>query len=122
MPNWFASEEQPVKTLIHTCLSQSCQAEVPKAFGDTGFCLEHYVADATQRLDAAKDSLGSGRGVEDQKLDWLLAQVDFVVELIGDESLAPTEAQRSKLLELLLGIANLNEHIRRSTAQARQGH
>jgi hypothetical protein len=109
-----------VKTLVHTCLSQGCQAEVPKAFGDSSFCLEHYVADATQKLEAAKESLSNGRGVDGLKLDWLLTQVDFVVEMIGNESLAPTEAQRSKLLELLLGIANLNEHIRRSTAHARQ--
>jgi hypothetical protein len=109
-----------VKTLIRTCRSQDCAIEVPEALCDTSLCLEHYVAEAARRLDAAKDSFDGGRGVDRETLDWLLAQVDFVVETIGNESLTPSEDQRFKLLELLLGIANLNEYIRRSAVTDRQ--
>lgn len=110
-----------MKTLLRTCGSQGCQVEVPEAFGAAILCPEHYVAEATQRLDAAKDTFLSGRGVDGETLDWLLAQVDCVVETIGDENLTLGEEQRSKLLELLLGIANLNECLHHSPATVRQG-
>jgi len=109
-----------MKTLIRTCRSQDCHSEAPEAFGDASLCLEHYVAEATQRLNAAKDSFGTGQGVDGETLDWLLAQVDLVVETIGDETLTLDEEQRSKLLEILLGIANLNECIHHSSARVRQ--
>lgn len=109
-----------MKILIRTCRSQDCHSEAPEAFGDASLCLEHYVAEATQRLNAAKDSFSIGQGIDGETLDWLLAQVDLVVETIGDETLTLDEEQRSKLLELLLGIANLNECIHHSSARVRQ--
>jgi hypothetical protein len=109
-----------LKTLIRTCLTQGCRTEVPTAFANSGFCLEHYVADAAQKLNAAKDSFCGGRSIDGHKLDWLLAQVDFVVETMGNEAMALGDQQRSKLLDLLLGVANLNEQIRRANAARRQ--
>lgn len=109
-----------MKTLIRTCTFQDCQTEVPEAFGDGSLCLQHYVAEATLRLDVAKDRFSGGLGVEGDALDWLLAQVDFVVETIGDDNLVLDDFQRSELLELLLGIANLNECIHHSSVSVRQ--
>ena len=42
----------------------------------------------------------------------MLDQVDFIVEIIGNEDLELGDEMRSNLLQLLLGIANLNEQIR----------
>ena len=109
-----------MKTLIRTCRSQDCQAEVPETFGDGSICIQHYVAEATFRLEAAKNSFSNGLGIDGDALDWLLAQVDFVVETIGDDNLTLDDYQRSELLELLLGIANLNECIHHSNATIRQ--
>jgi hypothetical protein len=109
-----------MKTLIRTCRSQDCQVEVPEAFGDGSLCLQHYLAEATLRLDAAKNRFSGGLGVDGDELDWLLAQVDFVVETIGDDNLTLDQDQRSELLELLLGIANLNECLHHSSATVRQ--
>jgi hypothetical protein len=108
-----------MNTLIHTCRSQDCHAEVPEAFGDGTICLQHYVAEATYRLETAKNRFGSGLGVDGEALDWLLAQVDFVVETIGSDNLTLDDFQRSELLELLLGVANLNECIHHSSAALR---
>jgi hypothetical protein len=110
-----------MKTLIRTCLSTNCEVGVPEAFGGAGFCLEHYVKDATQRLDAAKDTFFAGLGVDREALDWLLAQVDFVVETIANDNLTLDHDQRSSLLQLLLGIANLNECIHHPGVAVRQG-
>lgn len=110
-----------MKTLIRTCDSPGCEGEVLEAFGDHSLCLEHYVAEATQRLDAAKDSFCAGRGVDRETFDWLLAQVDYIVDTIGGETLTLSDDQRSKLLELLLGIANLNECIHHPGVGVRKG-
>jgi len=81
--------------------------------------VQHYVAEATQRLGDARDSFRSGLGVDPEEFDWLLAQVDNVVEMIGDESLDLGDEQRTRILDLLLGIANLNEYIRRAAVTPR---
>jgi hypothetical protein len=110
-----------MKTLIRTCHCQDCEVEVPESLGDNSLCLEHYMAEATQRLYETKDSFDCGQGVDRETFDWLLAQVDLIVEMIGNESLATSEDQRSKLLQLLLGIANLNECIHHPIVVARKG-
>jgi len=51
-------------------------------------------------------------------MDWLLAQVDFAVQALAEEDVKWDDDQRSKLLELLLGVANLNEYVRHSSAMA----
>ena len=106
-------------TLVRTCQSQDCQGEVLKAIGETNLCLKHYVTVTTQKLGSARDSFRCGVGVDPEEFDWLLAQVDIVVEMIGDETLDLGDEQRTKILDLLLGIANLNEYIRRSSVVTR---
>jgi hypothetical protein len=51
-------------------------------------------------------------------MDWLLAQVDFAVQVLGEEDAKWDDDQRSKLLELLLGVANLNEYVSHFSAMA----
>ena len=116
----YAIEVLPMITLNQTCHSQGCGTEVPDGFDEGGLCLEHYLAEATQRLDATADSFRCGLGVDNETLGWLLLQVDFVVETIGNEALALSQEEQSKLLELLLGVANLNEYIRHNTATFEQ--
>lgn len=109
-----------MKTLIRTCGFPDCKTEVPEGFGDGSLCLQHYVAEATLKLETAKNRFSSGLGVDGESMDWLLAQVDFIVETIGNEDLVLDDFQRSELLELLLGIANLNECIHHSDATVRK--
>jgi flagellar biosynthesis regulator FlaF len=57
-----------------------------------------------------------GDGVDYETHSWMLDQVDFLVETIGDESLQLSDEMRSNLLQFLLTIANLNEEIRHKAA------
>ncbi|MGH9678941.1 MAG: hypothetical protein ACRD4Y_03240 [Candidatus Acidiferrales bacterium] len=102
--------------LTQTCHSSGCRAEVPDGFRERSLCVEHYLEFANVRLENAAEDFRSGQGVDADTMDWLLGQVDFVVETIGNENVALSEAQRSQLLQLLLGVANLNEYIRHETA------
>ena len=53
--------------------------------------------------------------VDHNSREWMLAQVDFIIETIGNEDLEIGDEMRSNLLQLLLAIANLNEQIRSRT-------
>lgn len=103
-------------TPSRTCHSPGCKVDVPQDFGEKGLCLDHYLTEATERLSAAIQCFRLGQGFDNEALGWLLTQVDFVVETMDNETVTLGEDQRAKLLELLLGIANLNEHIRQYSA------
>jgi hypothetical protein len=81
-------------------------------------CLNHYLEGASHRLAAATQEFQSGRDVDYDTMDWLLAQVDLAVEVLAQEDVNWDANQRSQLLELLLGVANLSEYIRHSAVAA----
>jgi hypothetical protein len=74
--------------------------------------LDDYLLTSTRTLNALTELAGRGEAIGPDSRDWMLAQVDFIVETIGNESLELGDEMRSNLLQLLLAIANLNEHVR----------
>jgi hypothetical protein len=106
-------------TSSRTCQEPNCTGEVPVVLEIDGLCLEHYLKGAFHKLAEATRDFQSGRDVECQTMDWLLAQVDFAVQALAQEDANWDDGQRSKLLELLLGVANLNEYVRHFSAMAR---
>jgi len=77
--------------------------------------LEEYVAESTQKLEAFTNQVRRGEALDPDSRDWILDQVNFIVEAVGDDSLDLGGELRSNLLQLLMAIANLNEHIRHQT-------
>ena len=82
-------------------------------FREGGPQLDNYLLRSTQELDAITELVSRGEVVDRDSRDWMLDQVDSIVETIGNESLELGDEMRSNLLQLLLAIANLNEQIRR---------
>jgi hypothetical protein len=74
--------------------------------------LDTYCLKATQELNAMTELVSRGEMVDRSSRDWMLDQVDFIVDTIGDEGVELGDELRSNLLQLLLAIANLNEQIR----------
>jgi hypothetical protein len=85
---------------------------------DSNLCLGDYLASATRELNAMTELVNRGEAVNQDSREWLLNQVDFIVEVIGNESLELGDDLRSNLLQLLLSIANLNEQIRHQASLA----
>ena len=52
-------------------------------------------------------------------LDWLLADADFAVQALCQAARGHYPAQREKLLELLLGLTNLQEYLRHHSVQVK---
>ena len=98
--------------------SEGSVIELHTSFGEGGPSLDSYLLDSTQELNALTELVSRGEAVDRGSRDWILAQVDFIVETIGNESLELGDELRSNLLQLLLAIANLNEQIRRQASLA----
>jgi hypothetical protein len=95
-----------------TGYSQACVIDRPTGLDESGARLDDYLLKSTQRLSAITELTGRGEVVDRDSREWMLGQVDFIVETIGDEGLELDDEMRSNLLQLLLAIANLNEQIR----------
>jgi hypothetical protein len=92
--------------------SQGCVTDLPTRSVEGGLRLDNYLLKSTQELDAIHGLVNRGEVVDRDSHDWMLDQVDIIVETIGNESLELGDEMRSNLLQLLLAIANLNEEIR----------
>src|SRR5260370_42281577 len=100
------------------CRAPSCKLEVPVVLKTEELRLNHYLDEAFQKLTDATQDFHAGRDVDYDTMDWLLAQVEFVVEVVAQEEANWDANQRSKLLELLLGVAHLSEYVRLGTVVA----
>jgi hypothetical protein len=105
-------------TPSRTCSALGCELETPVSLRVQGLCLDHYIDEAFQKLDLATDQSRYGEGFDQNNFEWLLEQVDHIVEALGEEAIVLDPVKHSKLLELLLGIANLNEYVRHQTIVA----
>ena len=47
-----------------------------------------------------------------ETIDWLIEQGDLAVRLLSEKGMAKFSEERSKLLELLLCLANVQEYVR----------
>ena len=75
--------------------------------------LDEYIAEANQRITMISNRVRLEEEVDWEARNWLLSQVEFVVDTLGDEKRQLGEDLQSRLLQLLLAIANLNEEVRR---------
>lgn len=96
--------------------SQASVMNPHTSLADRGIHLDDYVLKSTQELDSITELACLGEAIDRDSRDWMLSQVDFIVETIGDETLELGDELRSNLLQLLLAIANLNEQIRRQAS------
>jgi hypothetical protein len=74
--------------------------------------MEEYLCQSNYRLDTIAELANRGEKIDSDSRNWMLSQVDFIVESLGTESGALYDSLRSSLLQLILAIANLNEQIR----------
>jgi hypothetical protein len=74
--------------------------------------MEEYLRQSNNRLGAIAEQVHRGEKIGSNSRDWMLNQVDFIVESLGTEPVKLANALRSGLLQLILAIANLDQHIR----------
>jgi flagellar biosynthesis regulator FlaF len=93
--------------------TRDCATELRPAPHGTEVNLDEYIAEANQRIAIISNRVRLEEEVDWEARSWLLSQVEFVVDTLGDEKRQLGEDLQSRLLQLLLAIANLNEEVRR---------
>jgi hypothetical protein len=98
--------------------TQECVIDLPTGLAVGDLHLDDYLLKSKLELDAIAELADRGLAVDGDSREWMLAQVDFIVETIGNENLELDDVLRSNMLQLLLAIANLNEQIRHQASLA----
>ena len=98
--------------------TQRSVLEAPAGIADAGVPLEDYLADSTQHLESIAERSAQGEPIDHESREWMLAQVDYIVESMGSDDLDISDDMRSNMLQLLLAIANLNEQIRHDSSHS----
>jgi hypothetical protein len=99
--------------------SQGFVIDVPKNSDESGSRFVTYLQESRQKLGAIVDLFDRGEVVDHDSHSWMLAQVDFIVDLVGNDDLELGDEIRRDLLQFLLAVANLIEQIRQQASLRR---
>ncbi len=102
---------------LRSCRVAGCRQGVPPALPREELCLDHYLEQALTCLRGASEHCHRGQPLDPRTIDWLLAYADFAVQSLAQSGGSSNPAQRVRLLELLLGLANLQEYLRHHSVQ-----
>ncbi len=96
------------------CQTAACSAPVPPGLIRHGVCLSHYLDDAFTRVARTLERCQHGHPLDSGTLEWLTDQGDLAVRLLSQDGMgmAKLSGERTKLLELLLCLANVQEYVR----------
>ena len=95
-----------------TCQVDACSQRVPAILARHSMCLSHYLDAAFTRTASALQICQQGHPIEPQVLDWLVEQGELAVQLLSREDEPHSQDERSRLLELLLCLTNIQEYVR----------
>lgn len=94
------------------CRHEECKLPVAPGLERTELCIDHYFETAFQSLREVSEGIHRVQDADQNTVDWLFAQVDVVVEYLAQDKGRLDTNQRTRLLELLLGVVNLHEYMR----------
>jgi hypothetical protein len=100
-----------VTTQVRVCRIGACSTSIPPSLARNGVCLGHYLDEVFTRVSAVQARCEHGELPDARTLAWLGQQGDLAVRLLSGEGPDGSE-DRTRLLELLLCLANLHESLR----------
>ena len=102
-----------VTTQVRACRIGACSTPIPPTLTRQGVCLAHYLDEVFTRISAVEERSRQKELPDSRTLTWLRQQGDLAVKLLSGDSPDSSE-DRTRLLELLLCLANLHESLRRA--------
>jgi hypothetical protein len=100
------------------CQIAGCPRDVLACLSAQGVCLGHYLEIVFVRLETALNLCQEGKPLEPAAFDWLLSQGDFAAQALAKGGGATDPIERTRLLELLLCLANLQEYAAHHSIEA----
>jgi hypothetical protein len=95
-----------------SCRANQCQAAVPPTLLQESLCLDHYIEQGLARVRESLSVCRDGKELDLRMIDWLFTGAEFAVQALAKVTPPETAEQRQRLLELLLGLTNLQEYLR----------
>jgi hypothetical protein len=74
--------------------------------------MEEYLSQSNYRLEVIARQVHRGEQIDRNSRDWMLNQVEFIVESLATDSAELDDSMRSSLLQLILAIACLDQRNR----------
>jgi len=102
-----------VTTQVRACRMGACSTPIPPTLSHRGVCLAHYLDEVFTRISAVEERCRQGELPDARTLAWLRQQGDLAVKLLSGDG-PDSSDDRTRLLELLLCLANLHESLRRT--------
>jgi hypothetical protein len=105
-------EVKPMQTLANNNGSHEYVIDLRTVSAEGGRQMEEYLHNSASMLEAITERVNRGETIDKGSHDWMLEQVDIVVESLSCETLELSDEIHSDLLQFVLAIANVNEQIR----------
>ena len=103
---------------LNGCRKGRCANAIPASLSEQQLCLDHFLDEAFARTDEALSRCKTGRPIDTKGLEWLLADALTIVNNLDEDATDRSAGQRDRMLELLLILANLHEHVAHASMQS----
>lgn len=102
------------------CRFEACSATVPAVLTAEAICIEHFLDQAYGRASEALGCCLRDQPVSSADVEWLFSQANYSLLRMAQSAEEYPPAQRERILELLLCLANLGEFLRHHSIQLRE--
>jgi hypothetical protein len=93
------------------CQVEGCAKGVPASLNPEVLCMAHYMDGALERLEEAASQCREGQPIAPVALDRLRTLADCAVQFLTDRGLDKDLGEKERVLQFLLGLANLHEYL-----------
>ena len=97
-----------VAAIAGFCRRSLCSNLIPPSLASEEVCLGHFLDEAFLRAGEAMEECREGRAIDAKRLERLLSDALAIVNNLEEDAANP-EAERDRMLELLLSLANVHE-------------
>ena len=104
------------------CKVEECGRAVMPSLAQIGLCLDHYLDEAMHHLGQALENCKQGVPVRSDELASLIQEADFATSYLATPQPTEMSPRRERMLELVLGVANLHEYLRRNVLLVSKPH
>jgi hypothetical protein len=98
------------------CRIEGCTASAWPARSGERTCIHHFIALALAQLAAALEACQSGKRVRRSTLDDLAQKADCAVMFLANPVRSDFSRHSEQMLDLILGVANLQEFLSRNAS------
>ncbi len=96
---------------LQGCQVTGCTEGVPPSLTGEGLCRDHFIEQVFAHAQQALEMCQQGRTVDLSALDREFSNAGRVLKTLAPDSREHSTAQRERILELLLCLANIHEYL-----------